>query len=145
LVHLTVPFALRYILKSKGKDSANSNICPAAWSSDLISGLSVEIENLIRTKLADGKKPRKNEEPTELDVDSLDLSPNFCKSIPVQLIQRALVAVTRSDLNLVRYGYVLDVYDYDIITSMEDLKDIAPRLEFLVDIHVSPIFVNYLQ
>jgi hypothetical protein len=146
--YLSVPEALRYILSWQVNDSQ------AVFSDDIptegITNLVVELTDIVRSKINEGKKLKKGEEVGPIDLEGLDLSPQFCKTFSPNLLRKCLAVTIAKSFQYARIGYILDVFSYGIVSTPDELTEMlgeSPNLivEIQVSFHIlfSRNFVDY--
>ena len=138
--YLSVPEALRYVLAWQGNDhQSDVSSCDNLFSTEDINNLVAESSDIIRSKIGEGKKVKKGE-AVPIDLEGLDLSPQFCKSFSPSILRKCLALTINKSLRYSRIGYILDVFSYGIVSTTEELAEILgepPTL--MVEIQVSDL------
>ena len=86
-----------------------------------------EIMAVVEAKAAEGKKPPKKgepEEPIDIDPATVEVNEQLLGGLSSELKRKCLALMLRTDKLCLRRGYVMDVWDIDIIGSLADLTEV---------------------
>lgn len=113
-----VAFALRNPTVSSGQDSAGS-------------ALKGEIMAIVEAKAAEGKKPpKKGEEPEEVAIDpaTVVVDDTLLQALSAETKRKCLAYVIKTDKKALRRGFVMDIWQTELVSSYEQLKEVMTAL-----------------
>jgi hypothetical protein len=111
--YVTLPAAIMYVLKVTVTDGDSK--------------LKEELYAIVEASLAEGKKaPKKGEEPepTEVDPETLELTDALLDKISPELKRRALAFMIRKEPTCARKGYVMDIWETELLTEYAHFEEI---------------------
>lgn len=117
--YVDVPVSVSFALKTQMEENSAGG------------GVKGEIMAIVEAKAAEGKKaPKKGEpeEPVEVDPATVEVNEQLLGGLSPELKRKCLSLMLKTDKLCLRRGYVMDVWDSDVIGSMADLTEVMKDL-----------------
>ncbi len=108
-----------------------SILLPPDVDQEKVTAAKGEVKIFFENKLAEGKKPSKDKnapvEPPQLDMSLVNDA--LCLTLPAELVKSALAYRLSTDNSILKKGYILDIWERNILDTLAELSVIESQLK----------------